>query len=77
MQSGPIHLPPFQLCQAGPQRDAAGMFLFGILDTVLLNGSEVRKSIDIDDESHPVAVKMWGAIRGRYSPFRVCVIGIQ
>ena len=74
MQIGPIHLPtPF--CQAGlagysdramrtiaRRRGCSYSVTEALLDTILLNGGEgLRKSIDIDDEDHPVAGQIMGS----------------
>src|SRR5436853_7394567 len=74
MRIGPIQLPaPF--CQAGlagysdramrtvaRRRGCPYAVTEALLDTILLNGGEgLRKSIDIDDEDHPVAGQIIGS----------------
>src|SRR5215218_7844857 len=74
MRIGPIELPiPF--CQAGlagysdramrlvaRRRGCAYAVTEALLDTILLNGGEgLRKSIDINDEDHPIAGQIIGS----------------
>jgi nifR3 family TIM-barrel protein len=74
MQIGTIHLPS-PVCQAGlagysdramrvvaRRRGCPYAVTEALLDTILLNGGEgLRRSIDIDDEDHPVAGQIIGA----------------
>src|SRR5215208_3720993 len=74
MHIGPIHLPqPF--CQAGlagysdramrlvaRRRGCPYAVTEALLDVILVNGGEgLRRSIDIDDEDHPVAGQIMGS----------------
>src|SRR5215218_727022 len=74
MRIGPIELPiPF--CQAGlagysdramrlvaRRRGCPYAVTEALLDTIMLNGGEgLRRSIDIDDEDHPIAGQVIGA----------------
>src|SRR5437868_6592452 len=74
MQIGPIHLPtPF--CQAGlagysdramrlvaRRRGCPYAVTEALLDVILLNGGEgLRRSLDINDEDHPVAGQIIGS----------------